>query len=437
MALFYQAPKKTSVVKSRQARILDLDYQGYGVAKIDGKTWFIENALPDELVNFVVKDEKRQYGFGVANKILQTSSQRVTPNCSYYQQCGGCQTQHINLDLLRQTKQQSLFNRLQKLQSEPIQLMPMLVGNQWHYRRRLRLSLNVNPKTKRLDIGFRRQKDNEIINIQHCLVAEPEINALLPDLIHALRSLPMPKLLGHIELVSADNGVAMLLRHRQKSWQNLPPSLAKLATDYRLNLFVQDDEKIQLMAGEQPYYQLQDLKLYFDIRDFIQVNTELNQQMVTTALDWLDLQNSDRVLDLFSGMGNFTLPISRKVQQVIGIEGVDEMVKKAEFNANQNQCQNVQFYRADLAQPFINQIWAEQQFDKLLLDPPRAGADFTLNGLAQLNIPQILYISCNPATLVRDAEILQNQGYLITQMAMIDMFPNTAHLESMTLFKKR
>ena len=181
---------------------------------------------------------------------------------------------------------------------------------------------------------------------------------------------------------------------------------------------------------------LDDIRLSFDIRDFIQVNTHLNQQMVETALDWLDLNQDDHVLDLFCGMGNFTLPLAKRVKSAVGIEGVLDMVQKAQSNAQFNHIDNVEFYQADLDQAFSEQPWAKQHFNKILLDPPRSGAAFALNALCELGAESILYVSCNPATLVRDAEILRSFGYRIIKTAMIDMFPHTSHLESVTLFIK-
>ncbi len=437
MVLFYNPNKQPKQPALLNADILELDYQGRGVAKIAGKTWFIENALPQEKVQFRILEEKRQYGHGVTRKILQASPFRQTPPCAYYAECGGCQSQHIAIELQREAKQNALFRQLTKLQTEPVALLPMICGEPWQYRRRVRLSMNVNPKDKTLAVGFRRKGSAQIVNIRRCEVIEPVLNKTLPKLTALLSRFSQPKQLGHIELVAADNGVAMLLRHSGNLPQNDRTLLAEFARQEGITLFLQDDEQIHLVHGEPPYYQTDDLRLQFDIRDFIQVNASLNKKMVATALDWLELQNSDNVLDLFCGMGNFTLPLSRLVKSAVGIEGVLPMVEKARINAERNNCANVQFYQADLDQPFINQPWATQRFNKILLDPPRSGAAFALSALVQLQAEKILYVSCNPATLVRDAEILLKSGYRLKQAAMIDMFPQTGHLESITLFEKK
>ena len=435
MALLYTPQKKTNTTKIITAEILDLDYQGLGVAKINGKTWFIENALPQERVECHVLEEKRQYGRAVAKKYLIKSPERLAPKCAHFMRCGGCQGQHIPIEMQRKAKESALFKRLSKLQSEPISFQPMICGDAWAYRRRVRLSLWFNPNTKQIEMGFRQKNTNDLVTVQSCEVAEPVINYLLPKLTALLEQFSAPKQLGHIELVAADNGVAMLLRYSKNLAENNRTLLLNFAKQENLMLFLQSDESIEHAYGDMPYYQFTDgTRLYFDIRDFIQVNRSLNEKMVETALDWLELNEQDRVLDLFCGMGNFTLPLAKRVKNAVGIEGVFEMVQKAEQNAARNQLKNVEFFQADLDQSFIDESWANQPFNKILLDPPRSGAAFALNALCELKAKKILYVSCNPATLVRDAEILRSFGYKIEKSAVIDMFPHTGHLESVTLF---
>ncbi|OOF70839.1 23S rRNA (uracil(1939)-C(5))-methyltransferase RlmD [Rodentibacter caecimuris] len=438
MALIYRQTAKVVKPKTFITEIQDLDYQCCGVAKINGKTWFIENALPQEKVKCRVIDEKRQYGKASVLKHLIRSPQRIRPQCLIYSHCGGCQNQHLPIELQRQTKQQSLFRRLQGLQSQPIQLMPMISGEPWYYRRRIRLSLSFNPKSKQLEMGFRQKNSDNIVSVNHCPVATKGINRLLPKLQDFLSNWSQPKNLGHIELIEADNGIAMLVRHIKNLAEIDRTLLVDFSIQENLILFIQDDQKIHHIQGKYPHYCLNDGSLLqFDIRDFIQVNAALNRQMIEIATNWLNLTKSDHLLDLFCGMGNFTLPLSRLAQSAVGIEGVSEMVEKARQNARLNHCDNVEFYQANLDEPFSKQNWTDRRFNKILLDPPRSGAAFALNTLCQLQAETILYISCNPATLVRDAEILNQFGYQIKQTAMIDMFPQTGHLESITLFTLR
>lgn len=443
MALFYsdnsakKSAKKSAKPTALQIfHIQSLDYQGLGVAKVNGKTWFIENALPNEKVEAKIIEDKRQYGRATAVRFLQKSADRQTPFCSIYSQCGGCQMQHIPLALQRETKQQTLFNRLQKLQAEPIRFEPMLVGQDTNYRRRAKLSMVVQKNT--LVVGFRQANTQEIIPLNHCDILEPELNTLLPKLQQLFASWKNKKQLGHIELVQADNGVALLLRHIGELHSQDSDKLQRFAEQEDLLLFVMTDkDQISQWRGEVPYYQINGLTLHFSIRDFIQINREMNKQMVNKAIAWLDLQPTDRVLDLFCGMGNFTLPIAPLVEEVVGIEGVEPMVAQAKQNAQTNQINNAKFYQTDLDKPFVDQPWAKAHFNKVLLDPARNGAYFALDHLCELQPERIVYVSCNPATLVRDAEKLIAKGYRLSQSAMIDMFPHTAHLESISLFERR
>ncbi|NBI12877.1 23S rRNA (uracil(1939)-C(5))-methyltransferase RlmD [[Haemophilus] felis] len=434
MVLFYSPKKQSAAASKGQAYITDLDYQGVGVAKINGKTWFIENALPGEQVTFKKLEEKRQYGIGVSEKIEQASAERQSPFCPHYLKCGGCQMQHISLEKQRATKEKALFKSLKKLQPE-VQKMPLIGDDSLHYRRRLKLSIKFDPKQQQLRIGFRQKNSQEIIAIRQCPVATQAINEVLPSLLAALQQWTTPKQLGHLEIVEADNGVTVFLRHIGKMNDGDKRLLQALSATQKLHLFVQEEDSLTQLAGEHPHYYIEGKRLDFDIRDFIQVNADVNQKMVATALQWLAPQKEDRILDLFCGIGNFTLPLSQNARYVVGVEGVENMVRQAQQNAQQNQCDNLQFYPADLTQPFADQPWAKEKFNKVLLDPARSGAAFALPHLASLHAEKILYVSCNPATLVRDCEILLQLGYVLKQTAMIDMFPHTGHLESISLFE--
>lgn len=289
-----------------------------------------------------------------------------------------------------------------------------------------------------LVVGFRQANTREIIPLNHCDILEPELNTLLPKLQQLFASWKNKKQLGHIELVQADNGVALLLRHIGELHSQDSDKLQRFVEQEDLLLFVMTDkDQISQWRGEVPYYQINGLTLHFSIRDFIQINREMNKQMVNKAIVWLDLQSTDRVLDLFCGMGNFTLPIAPLVEEVVGIEGVEPMVVQAKQNAQTNQINNAKFYQTDLDKPFVDQPWAKAYFNKALLDPARNGAYFALDHLCELQPERIVYVSCNPATLVRDAEKLIAKGYRLSQSAMIDMFPHTAHLESISLFERR
>lgn len=438
MAIFYseKSAKKPQKPTARQiVQIQSLDYQGLGIAKINGKTWFIENALPDEQVEFKVVEEKRQYGRGQAVKILKKSANRTMPSCEIYGKCGGCQTQHISLELQREAKQNALFQRLQKLQREEIAFQPMIVGNDKAYRRRAKLSIAI--QNSELVMGFRLQNSNQIIPLAQCEVLVEPLSYLLPKLQSLVAQWKNKKKLGHIELVQADNTTALFLRHLGQLSVQDRENLLHFAEQNTLSVFLMcEEDQIDHLCGELPYYEIQGLKLHFSIRDFIQVNGILNEKMVEKALEWLELTDNDRVLDLFCGMGNFTLPIAKTAKSVVGIEGVEPMVEQARLNAAASGLKNVEFYQTNLDEPFADKPWAKVPFDKVLLDPARNGALFCLEHLAALQPERIVYVSCNPATLVRDAEKLLQFGYRLEKVAMIDMFPHTGHLESISLFRK-
>lgn len=373
-----------------------------------------------------------------AVRFEQKSANRVEPSCEFYGKCGGCQMQHIPVEMQREIKQSALFRRLQKLQKTEIDFQPMIVGEDKGYRRRVKLS--VAWQKNQLVVGFREANSKNIVPISHCEMLEKALSDLFQPLQRLLANWKKPKQIGHIELVKADNQIAqivMLFRHIGKLNQTDETALNDFAKQFDLILFVETEKgQIENWRGEQPYYQIDDLTLHFSVRDFIQVNADLNQKMVTKALEWLELDSQDRVLDLFCGMGNFTLPIAKNAKEVVGIEGVELMVKQAQRNAQQNQIENAFFYQTNLDEPFNDQEWASQQFNKVLLDPARGGAFFALDHLCELNPERIVYISCNPATLVRDAEKLIQSGYQLKRSAMIDMFPHTGHLESISLFEK-
>lgn len=438
MALFYsdkKAKKASKPTACSSVRIQSLDYQGLGVAKIAGKTWFVENGLPDEQVEIAILDEKRQFGRAKAVRWLQKSPDRQMPFCPHYEQCGGCQMQHIPLDLQRQTKQSALIRRLQKLQAEPFKIEPMLIGQDRGYRRRARLSIAW--QHQRLVVGFRQAHSQQIVPLSHCEMLVSPLNALLAPLQQLLAKWRHPKRLGHLELVQADNTTVLLLRHLNALADEDQQALLDFAQQYSLSLFVMcDEEKIEHRWGEPPYYQIGELKLAFSVRDFIQVNADLNRQMVQTACDWLEISPQDRVLDLFCGMGNFSLPLAQQAGFVVGVEGVEPMVQQACQNAQTSGLNNVAFYQTNLDEPFADKPWAAEKFNKVLLDPARNGAYFALDHLVALQPERILYVSCNPATLVRDLEKLRQAGYRLRQCAMIDMFPHTGHLESISLLVK-
>ena len=308
----------------------------------------------------------------------------------------------------------------------------VIADQPWGYRRRARLSLSYQPKTARLEMGFRKAASSDIVDVKQCPVLVPHLEALLPHVRTCLSGLDGVRHLGHVELVMANNGPLMVLRHTAPLSKKDREKLERFSHSHDLALFLAPQSEIlEQVTGDAPWYASNGLRLTFSPRDFIQVNDGVNQQMVEKALAWLDIQPTDRVLDLFCGMGNFTLPLARKAASVVGVEGVEALVAKGQENAQQNGLQNVTFFHQDVTQ----QPWAQQGFDKILLDPARAGAPGVMAHVIKLAPKRVVYVSCNPATLARDSEVLISAGYQIQRLAMLDMFPHTGHLESMVLFE--
>jgi len=343
---------------------------------------------------------------------------------------GGCQQQHVSIELQQRSKSAALSRLMNHDVTEAIADAP------WGYRRRARLSLNFQPKTQQFQMGFRKAASNDIVDIRQCPILVPQLEALLPELRACLSSLQGIRHLGHVELVQAGSGTLMILRHTAPLTAQDNEKLERFSHSKGLSLYLAPQSEIlETVSGQTPWYESNGLRLNFSPRDFIQVNEGVNQKMVASALAWLDVQPGDRVLDLFCGMGNFTLPLATRAASVVGVEGVPALVEKGRENAQQNELHNVTFFHENLEEDVTRQPWAKNGFDKVLLDPARAGAAGVMQHIIKLQPGRIVYVSCNPATLARDSEALLRAGYQIQRLAMLDMFPHTGHLESMVLFE--
>ncbi|MEO3990666.1 23S rRNA (uracil(1939)-C(5))-methyltransferase RlmD [Pseudocitrobacter cyperus] len=432
MAQFYSAKRRVTTRQIITVTVSDLDPFGQGVARHNGKALFINGLLPEERAEITITEDKKQYARGKVKRRLSDSPERETPRCPHFGVCGGCQQQHATIALQQRSKQAALARLMKREVEEVISAQP------WGYRRRARLSLNYQPKTQQLQMGFRQSGANDIVDVVQCPVLVPALGVLLVPLRECLNTLQSKRSLGHIELVSADNCSLMVLRHTAPLSAQDKEKLERFSHSFGLSLYLAPESEIlERVIGEAPWYSSDGLRLTFSPRDFIQVNDGVNQKMVATALAWLDVQPDDRVLDLFCGMGNFTLPLAKRAASVIGVEGVPALVAKGQENAAFNQLQNVTFFHENLEEDVTRQSWAKHGFDKILLDPARAGAPGVMQHILKLSPARIVYVSCNPATLARDSEALLSAGYQIQRMAMLDMFPHTGHLESMVLFERK
>ena len=429
MAQFYSAKRRVTTREIITVTVSDLDPFGQGVARHNGKALFINGLLPGESAEIRITEDKKQYARGQVKRRLSDSPERETPRCPHFGVCGGCQQQHASVALQQRSKQAALA-RLMKHDVEEV-----LSASPWGYRRRARLSLNYQPKNQHLQMGFRKAASNDIVDVTQCPVLVPTLEALLPNVRDCLSGLAGVRHLGHVEMVLADNGPLLVLRHTAPLSAADKAKLEQFSHSHQLALWLApQSDSVEQVSGELPWYSSDGLRLTFSPRDFIQVNDGVNQRMVETALAWLDIQPEDRVLDLFCGMGNFTLPLAKRAASVVGVEGVPALVEKGQQNAERNGLTNVTFFHENLEEDVTRQAWAENGFDKILLDPARAGAPGVMQHIVKLAPQRVVYVSCNPATLARDSEVLLAAGYQIQRLAMLDMFPHTGHLESMVLF---
>ncbi len=323
MAQFYSAKRRVTTRQIITVTVNDLDPFGQGVARHQGKALFVSGVLPHEQAEVVLVEDKKQYARAEVKRRLTDSPQRQAPRCPHFGVCGGCQQQHASVPLQQQSKRAAL-GRLMKREVDDV-----IAGAPWGYRRRARLSLNYQPKTQQLQMGFRQANAKAIVDVVQCPVLVPQLEALLPAVRECLSALSALRHLGHVELVQADNGPLMVLRHTAALPATDREKLERFSQTHGLSLYLAPQSEIlEHIHGEAPWYTSDGLRLVFSPRDFIQVNDGVNQQMVRTALEWLDLRPEDRVLDLFCGMGNFTLPLATRAAHVVGVEGVPALVEK-------------------------------------------------------------------------------------------------------------
>jgi len=442
MAQFYSP--KTNKMKQQASRqqkvrvvIERLDAFGQGIAKLNGKTLFVANALPTEDVEISIVEDKRQYAKAIVRHRFNDSPDRVKPVCPHFGVCGGCQQQHIKPELQRQNKFTALKRLLTQKNTIEIESAQIIHDEPYHYRRRVRFGLQYHTKQKRLLMGFRQTASNQLVEITCCPVMREEIEQLIEPLRACLSSLETVAKLGHVEVAITESGRTIVLRHLSQLSAKDQNSLSMFAMSQHVSLFVAlNDGSLSLIYGHESYYTIEGMTLFFNPQGFIQVNERINHKMVAQALHWLDIKPDDQILDLFCGVGNFTLPIAKKAKQVIGVEGVNSLVELGKHNADYNQLENVLFFHENLENELEKQRWLKHAFTKIILDPARAGALDVMPRLIELSPQLIVYVSCNLATLARDCELLLTYGYKLKEICMIDMFPNTNHLESMVLLTK-
>jgi 23S rRNA (uracil1939-C5)-methyltransferase len=433
-----------------EATITDLTHDGRGVARRDGKAVFVSGALPGERVMAEQTAKNRHYDEAKTLDVLDASPDRVAPRCPHFGTCGGCVLQHLDENRQIEAKQRVLLENLERIgHVTPGTVLPSLTGANWGYRRKGRFSVRrVNKKDKTL-VGFREQDPRFVADLSECHTVIPEIGGKVADFATLVESLDAREHIPQIEFIAGDesadfSGVALVFRHLQPLSEGDRAKLVAFGEDNRFAIFLQPGglESVHPLWPEAPQLAFAlapwNVSLAFRPLDFIQVNAALNEKMIAHTFGLLDLQAEDRVLDLFCGLGNFTLPMARLVGEVVGVEGDAGLVARARENATRNALANAQFHAADLTQDQRNAPWMRQGFDKLLLDPPRSGAIEVLQQLPLKQFDRIVYVSCHPGSLARDAGYLVNeQGYTLVSAGAMDMFPHTAHVESIALFERR
>lgn len=427
------------------ATVSSLSHDGRGVARIDGKTVFIEGALPGETVRFRYRERHKRYDTGESTEILEPSPDRVVPPCPHYGHCGGCDLQHLHPEAQIRAKQQIVAEQLEHIgKVTPESWLAPITGPVLGYRRRARLGVRLLPSEGGVVIGFRQRNKSFLENLEVCSVLDVKISALIPALKQLIGGLSSPNRIPQVEVAVGANAAALVFRHLVPLTQEDRGKLAAFGEHHEIRVYLQPErpDSIEPLwpANPEPlYYRIPafDVDLRFEPADFIQINDTVSNATVEQAINLLEPMPTDKVLDLFCGLGNFTLPLARRAGRVLGVEGEAGLVSRARANAQLNKITNVEFISSDLYRESSESVWTGFNPDKLLLDPPRGGA---MEAIKMLNEPlpsKILYVSCYPATLARDSEYLVHVlGYRFAAAGVMDMFPQTSHVETMALFVK-
>jgi 23S rRNA (uracil1939-C5)-methyltransferase len=439
-------------------RIDKLDMNGIAISRWNKKSLFIQGALPNEVVGVKVFEQKNKYARAKLLSIKEKSESRVDPRCSHFSVCGGCDLQMMDFDqqiAFKQDKITALFSRSELGNKAQLRLpwQKPIIDTPYNYRRKARIGVQFN-KNHEATIGFRQKATNQLTAIKSCPVLVNSLSDIFIALKTLLTQLTVKSAIGHIEVIHSDitdsdkkNTVVVrqlrrLNNHDIALWQDY-------ATHHQWQVIIDNGKEYQPLLNDieekeqasrimpLSYKLINGLNITFSPSDFIQVNHNINNAMIEQALSWLALSKQDKVLDLFCGLGNFSLALAQQALSVVGVEGVQTMVDKATINAKQNGLDNCEFFQADLNSDWLDQHWAMQHsFNTVLLDPARAGAEQAVTQIVTLKIPIILYVSCDPATLARDSQILTSKGYKICKISLIDMFSQTKHVETMVLFNR-
>ncbi len=433
-----------------EVKITSMSNEGRGIAHVDDRTIFIDQALMGERVLFKYTRLTKKIAEGRAVEILKASDLRVEPKCKAFEMCGGCSLQHMSSAAQIQLKQSMLLDQLKHHDVTPVETVAPLLGPEYGYRHKARLGVRYVHKKEKVLVGFRERNSSFITETERCEVLHPSVGEIISDLAECISRLEEKRTIPQIEVAIGDNQTVLVFRHLEVLSDSDRKILSDFCQSHSLVCYLQagrpDDLELLYPKQVEPlYYMLPvnhgagaDLKIEFQPSDFTQVNPDINKRMVANAIDYLKIEKTDLVLDLFSGLGNFSLAMASQCQQVTAVEGSLVMVKKARDNALLNNISNAEFIYADLySDDTLNAPWIKRQYDKILLDPPRSGAAEILPVLKKMQAKIIVYVSCHPATLARDAAVIVNElGYKLSKAGIMNMFPHTGHVESIAVFEK-
>jgi len=428
------------------AEITAVAHDGRGIAATEGKKVFVAGALEGETVTFMRRKFRRNFDEAELLEVHERSPERIDARCDAFDRCGGCSLQHINPERQREIKAQTLRDNLERIgRVEPGTWLEAMTGPVWNYRRRARLAVKDVPAKGRTLVGFRERHAPFITDMHRCEVLATPVDAMITDLSDLVGALSIRARLPQIEVAVAENDIALVFRVLDPPTEADEALFRSFGEQHKLRIYLQTGglDSVALFypesVDESLYYTLPEFEIRIDFEpvDFVQVNSDINQRMVHFAVEQLDVGPGDNVLDLFCGIGNFSLPLARRAGTVLGIEGDKTLVARATENARRNELDNVTFRVADLSKIDGTERWVRQGWDRMLLDPARSGAAEVVTRMHLFKPQRIVYVSCHPGTLARDAgTLVHEQGYRLESAGIIDMFPHTAHVESIAVFTK-
>ena len=427
----------------REVTIESMSHEGRGIAHVNGKTVFVFGALEGERVLIQVQKSSRKFDQASTLEVLQASPRRIEPRCEAFHVCGGCSLQHLDNDDQIEFKQQSLLDMMVHAGIEPGQILPPLRAAAWGYRNKARLGVKQVVKKGRVLVGFRERNTPFIADMKRCEVLLPAVGHRLELLSALIGELDARASIPQIEVAADEDRVQLVFRHLQPLSVGDRARLGEFARQQGFDILLQSGgpETVEVLFPAESELYLRpdidsDIRIGFNALDFVQVNRDINRQMVAQAIRLLDLQPTVRTLDLFCGLGNFTLPMARRCARVTGVEVDAAMLARARTAATANHIDNTEYYCADLSHPDVDAVWMRQQYDCILLDPPRSGALEMAQSIDRFQASRIVYVSCQPSSLVRDTAIICAQGYRLSHLGVMDMFPQTAHVEAMAVFDR-